>query len=484
MRKKFSYVFLLCIAFCLILLSNTVVYGEEVYVESEFICDSLDDYTVVADIIMEELKEIELGNTLRIKFEYDIESIHNDCYNLYSIEELKSICKTDISMFNHNVIERLDGVFSVTPAVGVGYSLSYKICNIYFYVTQYNLNSEEYLSEINSIIEVGKTLKNDYEKIHHLGNYFYRNGFEYAYDNNNAYKSSKSIENENAMPDGVLKHKKAICMGFANVASEYFDAIGLPNIKVRGYHVEDNGYHVWNMVYMTINGKTDWYCVDYGCSIYREYNKYLIKTKKEYSNEYRWDNKLEEDIIKLKYNNLEIKGLYNIFKDISGHWAEKEIMSAYNNKFVSGYTDKTFKPNNNISIAEFLQIAVAAYVPLEYRMNVEYWWDGVYNYALDNSVINEELFPIDTIFETITREQMAYIIVNLDNLFNTKVLSDKDIDLDIPDDENISEVYKNQVYQAYSRGYIKGVNEEGYFNPSAFATRAQAVVILCRMKGV
>ena len=483
MRKKVSYVFLLCIVFCVVLFSNTVVYGEEVVVESNFIYDSIDDCIAITDIIIDEINRVEKSNTLKIIMSVDVDKLYPTLYETNTTEEVRVVLKKDMTDLTHNIIERLDGVLPITPSVNVGLSISYKTVRVFFYIRPYNGDSEGYLEKMNSLIENGKQQKNDYEKIHYLGNYFYKNGFEYAYDNNDEFRSSRVIENQNYMPDGVLSRKKAICMGFANVASEYLTGLGFKNVKVRGYSVEDGGYHVWNMVYMTINGVADWYCVDYGCSIYREYNKRLIRTREQY-NEYTWDSILEEDILKLKYNNLEVKGLYNIFKDIKNHWAEKDILSAYENNFISGYMDKTFKPNNDISIIEFLQIAVAAYVPAENRVNVEYWWDGVYNYALDKGIINEELFSIDIIFDTITREQMAYILVNIDDLFNTKVLSNKEVNLNIPDDDLISEEYKPQVYKAYSRGYIKGVNNEGVFNPSAFATRAQAVVILCRMKGL
>ena len=482
MKRKISYVCLLCLL--LIFGWSSIVYGAEIYVENDFVCDSLDDYVVITDIIIEELTKIDKGNTLKIRFAYDVESIYPNGYSVYSIDELKVICKKDISNLNHNVIERLDGVLSVTPAVGVGCLISNSGCYIYFYVTEHDLSSEVYVNEKNSLINFGKTLKNDYEKIHYLGNYFYKNGFEYAYDNSNEYKSSKSIENPNCMPDSVLSRKKAICMGFANVAAEYLTGLNIPNIKVRGYSVEDGGYHVWNMVYLNINGITDWYCVDYGCSIHREYNKRLIKTKELYGAEYTWDVNLEKDILKLKYNNQEVKGLYNIFKDISGHWAENEILSAYENSFVNGYQDGTFRPNANISIAEFLQVAVASYVSEEQRPNVEYWWDGAYNFALLNGVITTDLFPVSSVSESITREQMAYILINLDNLFNTKVYANENISVSIPDDGDISESYKNQVYQAYQRGVMQGVNKEGVFCPSNLATRAQAVVILCRIKGL
>jgi uncharacterized repeat protein (TIGR02543 family) len=42
----------------------------------------------------------------------------------------------------------------------------------------------------------------------------------------------------------------------------------------------------------------------------------------------------------------------NVFSDISGHWAESEILRAADLGWVLGYTDGTFRPNQNITRAE------------------------------------------------------------------------------------------------------------------------------------
>ena len=40
------------------------------------------------------------------------------------------------------------------------------------------------------------------------------------------------------------------------------------------------------------------------------------------------------------------------FKDVGSHWARNDILNAYNNKWVNGYTDSTFKPDSNVTRAE------------------------------------------------------------------------------------------------------------------------------------
>lgn len=44
------------------------------------------------------------------------------------------------------------------------------------------------------------------------------------------------------------------------------------------------------------------------------------------------------------------------FKDVKGHWAESVISSAYELKLITGYQDGTFKPNGQITRAEFATI--------------------------------------------------------------------------------------------------------------------------------
>jgi len=46
----------------------------------------------------------------------------------------------------------------------------------------------------------------------------------------------------------------------------------------------------------------------------------------------------------------------NDFSDITNHWAKSEIESWIEKGFIQGYSDGTFKPDNNISRAEFMTL--------------------------------------------------------------------------------------------------------------------------------
>ena len=48
-------------------------------------------------------------------------------------------------------------------------------------------------------------------------------------------------------------------------------------------------------------------------------------------------------------------------EDISGHWAEEQIQDFVDNGYIKGYPDGSFKPDNNITRAEFMTIANNAF---------------------------------------------------------------------------------------------------------------------------
>lgn len=284
----------LCIYFCCFLVSLIVsFYSPLVFGIVE--CDSdivLTEETKVLDIvkgIMVELDKISETDTLRYTMKM----------NLGSGVDRSSFCKE----LQTKLIERLDAVNNITPSVKTALSKD----KITFEIVKYVPASSNYYDTMGKLVSEAKKLKSDVDKMYYLNNYFYDNGFTYAYDNAIEFegiKSSSTYKNLNAMPDSVLVRKKAICMGFANVAAEYLTELGIPNIKIRGHNIDDNGYHVWNVVYFEYNGKLDWYCVDFGYSIYRKNSPNLIKTFDEYvaTDKYVWESTLLEDAKKGKYD--------------------------------------------------------------------------------------------------------------------------------------------------------------------------------------
>ena len=53
----------------------------------------------------------------------------------------------------------------------------------------------------------------------------------------------------------------------------------------------------------------------------------------------------------------------NSFSDTKGHWAEAEISKFNDLGYISGYEDKTFKPNNSVTRAEFVKILTGLFYP-------------------------------------------------------------------------------------------------------------------------
>lgn len=163
--------------------------------------------------------------------------------------------------------------------------------------------------------------------------------------------------------------------------------------------------------------------------------------------------------------------------DIKGHWAEEEIFELIRLGAISGYPDSTFKPNNNITRAEFTSVIVQA---LGLELETEnvfsdtrlHWAKNSIATAYANGIVNgfnENTFEPDA---PITREQMATIIAKAFEL-------QKGLDKTFNDSKDISTWAHGAVQLASSNGIINGY-PDGSFRPQALATRAEAVAVITR----
>ena len=466
--RKLTYLKGVLIGSLLVNLLNSSVYGlVEVKSDINFTEDT--DIAILIEGITEELDKLPNIESLDFSFNYKL----NEGTDRYSY----------ISQLQTRVNERLDGVSTITPSLRTSTNTG----TITFKLRKYIPTSEEYNNALDELVNKAKLLDTDIEKVRLFGNYLYKNGFSYNYDGIGTSRSSTTVDNPNCMPDGVFTTKKGICLGFTNLASDYFTRLGIPCVKLRGHDVEDGGYHIWNMLYLNLDGEYKWYCVDVLYSLWGIDRKELIKTQDEYAKEMNWDKSLLEDIIRIKYSDKDLENYRNrnYFTDMRNNWAEKSVYALFNRGFVSGFPDRTYRPYNTISIAEFLCIAINSSKPEEETYsNVNEWWDGAYYYALNKGIINEELFPVDGVKNNITREEMAYILVKIDEIMNNNEPLEEPEDFSIVDMELISPEFKDIVVQSYLKGFICGVDEKGTFNPLANANRAQTAAIICRVLGV
>ena len=167
------------------------------------------------------------------------------------------------------------------------------------------------------------------------------------------------------------------------------------------------------------------------------------------------------------------------FSDMEQYkWAEDALYYLSQKNIVSGYGDNTFKPENNITRAEFVKIIVSCFFD-EYEgaempfadVGADKWYSKYIAAALAQKIVSglsETEFGPD---RYMTRQDMAVV------LYNTAKIIDFDTDTekaDIADDSDISEYAKEAVYALKNAGVINGY-EDGSFRPKNNANRAETV---------
>jgi len=168
-----------------------------------------------------------------------------------------------------------------------------------------------------------------------------------------------------------------------------------------------------------------------------------------------------------------------IFSDLDNvAWAKDSIMALYAKGVVSGMGDGKFEPMQNVTREQFVKMLVSAMELLTELSSCDFedvdknqWYYPYVACAAEKQIvfgINETTFGIGT---NVTREQMAAMCARV-----IKRTSDKTVETFI-DDAEISDYARESVMLMKKLGVING-NEEGKFNPKAYATRAEAAQII------
>lgn len=195
---------------------------------------------------------------------------------------------------------------------------------------------------------------------------------------------------------------------------------------------------------------------------------------------------------------------YAGFSDIENHWAKEKIENFLESGFVNGYGDGTFKPNQDVTRAEFCKI-INAYVgnvtsgdlvsgevlteesgehigkgedivsveSLQKKEGVEtYTWKET-NLRL---AYEKGYLQVGNIDDCITREEAFVALAKVMNLSNSE------FDLNYEDSGEISVWAVPAVKTLSSLNYIKGYN--GKINPRQNLTRAELVSVLYDFVGI
>lgn len=184
------------------------------------------------------------------------------------------------------------------------------------------------------------------------------------------------------------------------------------------------------------------------------------------------------------------------FYDVFGHWAEDAIMwGANTTKLLSGYEDGSFKPDGNISRAEYVSLLYRTAKKqgiineqqlmeskLDYKDMEKSFWAYDHISMVKSFVDNEntyiefkDIFPGDDFFpsEKITREEAAALTY----FFTSTPVEQREI---IFTDIDMDYKYIDQI-TALARNEIISGNPDGSFRPEKNITRAETVTIIQRL---
>ncbi len=165
-----------------------------------------------------------------------------------------------------------------------------------------------------------------------------------------------------------------------------------------------------------------------------------------------------------------------ILTDIAGHWAENNIKQIVSEGIISGYPDKTFLPDKEITRAEFVTMLVKAF-KLDQKegpgfADVSGHWASA---DIETTAFYGIVDGYDSNFfgpdDFITREQVAVMIVRALELIQTGE------ETTFNDRGSISPWARTAVATAVCHNLMTGY-PDNTFRPSAFTTRAEAATII------
>jgi hypothetical protein len=185
-------------------------------------------------------------------------------------------------------------------------------------------------------------------------------------------------------------------------------------------------------------------------------------------------------VIESKVAEANISNVMVELTDTKGHWAENTIDTFVKLQIVGGYGDGKFKPNANITRAEFATIISRVFDIVGASKSValndvgSHWAKDAINKLASAGVLagyGDGTFKPN---KTISREDMVMIlsrIVNLDNLNKDAAKGN------FTDIAHASSYAANEIKDAAKAGIINGKND-GSFDPQGNATRAEALTIV------
>jgi hypothetical protein len=177
------------------------------------------------------------------------------------------------------------------------------------------------------------------------------------------------------------------------------------------------------------------------------------------------------------------------FSDMNGfEWADKAVNSLYESGVINGTGSGKFEPERTVNREEIVKMIVEAFKIGTAEDSGKFadvkgddWFAPYVAKAVEMGIVNGVTENSFGTGERITREDMATIIYRTAKLLNIAFAVNK---VEFNDWNNIADYAKTAVECLSGNGVVNGVGD-GNFAPKAFATRAEAAVIIFRcMEGI
>lgn len=152
------------------------------------------------------------------------------------------------------------------------------------------------------------------------------------------------------------------------------------------------------------------------------------------------------------------------FNDVENHWAKDNIYKLVKNSIVSGYPDKTFRPNNEVTTLEFIKIILKT-------LDIQLVREGLNEWPEHYIATAKKYNLSEKYYEKLTRYEAVDII--------SKLIDLKDISTSNNKFKDLNSKYKNNVLKLYKLGVISGY-EDNTFRGDKTLTRAESITIAIR----
>lgn len=174
-----------------------------------------------------------------------------------------------------------------------------------------------------------------------------------------------------------------------------------------------------------------------------------------------------------------------VLKDISGHWAELSIRQAVQLGFVTGYEDETFRPDRQVTRAEFTAMLVQALQlpssevgnpPFNDLSQIPAWARKFITVAFEQGIVSgyeDNTFRADRL---ISRAEMTTVVANA-----LRVEIEPDASPTFADTDEIPAWARPYIAVAAESGLVKG-RGGNLFAPNNHATRAEAATLILALR--